>query len=206
MIRFLRTLPVCLVFLRFLLGPLLLVSACATFTWRSLQGGSLWIVALFLLAFLTDVFDGILARRLGVVTVKLREYDGWVDVWFYCWVVLTAWIYYLPALHPFLLPVLLVIATQLLAFLIDWLKYRRLSSYHAYSSKAWGVTLFLAFVALFGFGRTGVFFWLAVGVGIISHLEEIAMTLVLPQWVHDVPGIVQAVRLRRALGTPASGE
>ncbi len=196
--RYLRSFPAFLVLLRFLLGPFLLFSAFFPLEGNGASRGNVWLLAVFILAFLSDVFDGIIARRLQVATEKLREYDGLVDVWFYCWVVITAWIRYSQEIRPFLLPLLLVVSTQCLAWLIDWLKFRRLSSYHAYSSKMWGITLFLAFVALFGSGYTGVFFWLAVGVGIISHAEEIAMTLVLPRWIHDVPGIVQAVQLRRS--------
>jgi phosphatidylglycerophosphate synthase len=195
--RYMRSLPAFLVLLRFLLGPFFLFSAFIPIEGSGTSRGNILLLTVFILAFLSDVFDGIIARRLHVATEKLREYDGLVDVWFYCWVVITAWIRYAPVIRPFLLPLLLVVSTQCLAWFIDWLKFRRLSSYHAYSSKTWGITLFLAFAALFGSGYTGVLFWMAVVVGIISHVEEIAMTLVLPHWIHDVPGIVQAVRLRQ---------
>jgi hypothetical protein len=34
-------------------------------------------------------------------------------------------------------------------------------------------------------------------VGVLGHLEGIAMTLVLPHWTHDVSGLPEALRLRR---------
>lgn len=71
------------------------------------------------------------------------------------------------------------------------------ASYHTYSAKAWGVTLFLATSALFGFNYGGLTLWLAIAVGIVHTVEEIAMTLVLETWTHDVLSIVHAVRLRR---------
>jgi CDP-diacylglycerol--glycerol-3-phosphate 3-phosphatidyltransferase len=37
---------------------------------------------------------------------------------------------------------------------------------------------------------------LAIAMGIIHTLEEIAMTLILPEWTHDVLSIVHALRLR----------
>jgi CDP-diacylglycerol--glycerol-3-phosphate 3-phosphatidyltransferase len=71
-----------------------------------------------------------------------------------------------------------------------------------YSAKAWGVTLFVATSALFGFGYGGLTLNLAIALGIIHTLEEIAMTLILPKWTHDVLSIVHALRLvlRKNLG------
>jgi CDP-diacylglycerol--glycerol-3-phosphate 3-phosphatidyltransferase len=49
---------------------------------------------------------------------------------------------------------------------------------------------------LFGFGYGGLTLSLAIALGIIHTLEEIAMTLILPEWTHDVLSIVHALRLR----------
>src|SRR5229473_1899496 len=127
-----RTIPAGLIVLRFLLGPVLLLSA--------LGGNTLWFMIGFIVAFLSDIFDGIIARRLGVSTKKLREYDGWVDTWFYGWIVLSLWLVHRAVVIAFLVPLLVVVSTQLLAWVIDLVKFRRVTNYHAYSSKAWGVT------------------------------------------------------------------
>lgn len=193
--RILRFIPMTLIVIRFLLGPtlLLVIQNCT-----EKSGCPLFLVC-FVSAFLSDVFDGIIARRLHVDTKQLREYDGRVDVWFYGWVFLCTWLLYAPIVIAFRVPLLIVVATQCISWAIDLIKYRRFANYHAYSSKAWGVTLFVAFVALFGFHTTGVFLWLAIIVGIISHIEEMLMSLVLPYWIHDVPGIFHALRLRQTM-------
>ena len=193
--KVLRSVPMMLIILRFLLGPTLLwvvqhcneKSVCPVF------------IVCFVAAFLSDVFDGIIARRLHVDTKQLREYDGWVDVWFYGWVFLCTWLLYAPIVIAFRFPLLVVVSTQCISWVIDLVKYRRFANYHAYSSKAWGVTLFVAFVALFGFHITGVFLWLAIIVGIVSHVEEMLMSLTLPYWIHDVPSIFHAMRLRQTI-------
>lgn len=199
--RIVRAIPLTLIAIRFLLGPLLL--------WVVITGirknGSPFFLAGFSIAFLSDVFDGIIARRLHIDTKILREYDGWVDIWFYSWICICAWVWYAPIILAFRLPLLIVVSTQCLAWVLDLVKYRRVTNYHAYSSKAWGVTLFIAFIALFGFHLAGLFFWLAIVIGCISHLEEMLMTLALPYWRHDVPTIVHALRLRQAILTQESG-
>ena len=82
---------------------------------------------------------------------------------------------------------------------VDLLRYGRLSSYHPWSAKAWGVTLAIAIVALFGWNDTGWAMWLMIGVGVLSNLECIAMTLLLPRWTHDVPSIFHALERRAAI-------
>jgi phosphatidylglycerophosphate synthase len=59
--RRLQRVPALLVALRFTLGPLLSLDAADGAT-------SVWFLVGLAVAFLSDVFDGVLARRLGVVS------------------------------------------------------------------------------------------------------------------------------------------
>ena len=78
-------------------------------------------------------------------------------------------------------------------WVVNLAKYGQPASYHTYSAKAWGVSLFVATIALFGFGYGGFTLNLAIAVGIIHTVEEIAMMLILPKWTHDVLSIVHAL-------------
>jgi CDP-diacylglycerol--glycerol-3-phosphate 3-phosphatidyltransferase len=71
-----------------------------------------------------------------------------------------------------------------------------LSTYHAYTAKLWGIMLFVATVALFGFDTGGSFFWVAAIASLICTAEEIAITLTLDTWTCDVLSIVHARRLQ----------
>ena len=57
-----------LVGLRFMIAPLLLLDALNGSTGIGFLGG-------YIIAVLSDIFDGIIARRLGVSTVALRQAD-----------------------------------------------------------------------------------------------------------------------------------
>jgi CDP-diacylglycerol--glycerol-3-phosphate 3-phosphatidyltransferase len=183
--------PALLIALRFALGPLLFLDAADGTTTR-------WFLVGLAAAFLSDIFDGVLARRMGRVSVQLREADGLTDVWFYAWLAASAWWSHRAVIIDAALPILLMLGAQLLAWLIDWIRYRRFSNYHAYSAKLWGITLFVATVALFGSDTGGIFFWVAAVAGLICTAEEIAITLTLDVWTCDVPSIVHA--RRRAAG------
>ena len=173
-----------------MLGPLLFVDAADGAT-------TPWFLIGFTVAFVSDIFDGVLARRLGVVSARLREADGWTDVWFYLWVAASTWQSQRATVVTLVLPIALTIGAQVAAWIVDWLKYRRVSNYHTYLGKAWGITLFVAIVALFGFGNGTRYLWVAAMVGIVCALEEIAITLTLDKWTHDVPSIFHAWRRMR---------
>lgn len=151
------------------------------------------------LGFLSDLFDGIIARRTHTVTAQLREADGRTDVWFFAWIAASAWRTHPEIVIAYRIPLLAVAGTQVLSWVIDWGKYRRFSNYHAYTAKAWGVTILATTVAWFGLGKVGILLWCAVLFGMACTLEEIAITLTLPRWTYDVPSIFHAVRLRKSL-------
>lgn len=187
-----KSLPAALVAIRFLISPFLV--------WDVLDGdASIWFIVGFVAAFLSDIFDGIIARRLEVSTAKLRQADSWADVCLYIGIAISAWLIHRDVLIAFRLPLLIAVFAQLMWWIVNLAKYGKPASYHTYSAKTWGITLFIATVALFGFNYAGITLYLAIIVGIIHTIEEIAMTLVLPQWTHDVLSIIYALRLRRQL-------
>ncbi len=182
-------LPTALVILRFFIGPLLLLNAI---------NGKIdaWFIVGFVTAFLSDIFDGVIARRLGVSTASLRRADSWADVCLYLCVGISACLVHSDVVIAFSHPLSAVVGIQLIWWVVNLAKYGQPASYHTYSAKAWGITLFVATIALFGFDYGGLTLSLAIAMGIIHTLEEIAMTLILPEWTHDVLSIVHALRLR----------
>ncbi|HZP81963.1 MAG TPA: CDP-alcohol phosphatidyltransferase family protein [Chthonomonadaceae bacterium] len=187
-----RRLPALLIALRALLGPTVWLFACD-------RAARPYIVAALTIALLSDVFDGVLARRLGLATERLRVADSRADAFYYLCVALAVCRAAPELLRPYAGPLLAVLSLQLLSYTIDLLKYRRIVSYHAYSAKIWGVSLFFAAVALLGFHSAGVFLWLAILCGFLSNIEGLAMKCVLPTWTHDVSGLAAALRLRRRM-------
>lgn len=193
----LQNLPKFLVAFRLISGPLLLLDV-----WDG--NTSFWFITIFILAFLSDIFDGVVARRLGVSNAALRQADSWADVCFYICVFASAWIVYPEIIKAFSIPLLTVIFAQGLWWIVNLVKYGKPASYHTYSAKLWGITLFIATVALFGFNYAGVALWLTILVGLVHTIEEILMTLLLPVWQHDVLSIVHAWKLREQLMTNVS--
>ena len=183
--------PSLLVGMRFAIAPLLVLDALDHKT-------SSWFIIGYVIAVLSDIFDGIIARRLKVSTVQLRQADSWADICLYLSVAISAWLVYPQVIINFRLPLLSVIAIQLILFAISLIKFQKFPSFHTYTAKAWGLTLLVATVGLFGFSYANTL-WLPIIFCWINSLEEIAMTLILPIWQCDVLSIFHAVDLRKAL-------
>jgi CDP-diacylglycerol--glycerol-3-phosphate 3-phosphatidyltransferase len=147
-------------------------------------------------AFLSDVYDGVIARRYGVATPGLRRFDSIADTLFYLTVIGVAWWLYPEAMHRMIVGIALVVALEVLRYLFDLTKFGRETSYHMWSAKAWGISLFAAFVAILGFSNPKLL-PIAVILGIITDLEGFLASVLLLEWAHDVPSVWHAWKLRQ---------
>ena len=190
MIRLVQ-IPSILVGLRFAIAPLLLLDALDH------QTGTAFVMG-YVIAVLSDIFDGVIARRLGVSTAQLRVADSWADICLYVCVALSTWLVFPQTILDFKLPLLVAIAAQLTLFVISLIKFQKLPSFHTYTAKLWGLTLLVATVGLFGFSYDKTM-WLAIALCLINSLEEIVMTLVLPEWRCDVLSLFEAINIRQTL-------
>jgi CDP-diacylglycerol--glycerol-3-phosphate 3-phosphatidyltransferase len=191
-LRILYLVPHFLVGLRALLGPILL--------WSALDGKTGWgFLGLVALGFLSDVFDGVVARRLGTSTAGLRQADSWADIVFYICIAVSGWIAYPALLSAYSTPIIVFALVFVVWWIVNLARYGRPCSYHTYLSKIWGFCLLALIIALFGFEYVGIPIWLAIIVGIASYVEDILITCVLPNWTHDVPSLFHALRLRQAV-------
>jgi phosphatidylglycerophosphate synthase len=189
MMKKLAYIPSILVAIRLTIAPLLLLDA-----WDR-QIGS-WFLFGYVVAVLSDIFDGIIARRLRVSTVRLRQADSWADIWLYLCIAASAWLIYPHIIIDLKVPLLLAAIAQISLYITSWIKFRKFPSFHTYTAKIWGLTLLIATVRLFGFDDAN-FIWLAIGMCVINSIEEIAMTLILPEWQCDVLSIFAAIDLRK---------
>lgn len=191
-------LPITLVGMRFALAPLLVLDALDHRT-------SFWFIIGYVIAVLSDVFDGIIARRLKVSTALLRQADSWADICLYLCVAISIWLVYPQVIINFRVPLLSAITIQLILFTISLIKFQKFPSFHTYTAKAWGLALLTATVGLFGFGYANIL-WFAIALCWLNSLEEIAMTLLLPTWQCDILSIFHAVELRKTLMRSPTGQ
>jgi phosphatidylserine synthase len=151
-----------------------------------------------LIAFISDVYDGVSARRLGVATPELRHLDSRVDLVFYATAAWVVWRLHPEVVRTYAVPGLVVIGLDLMRYAFDFKKFGRDAAYHAWSSKVWGLVLAAALVMLLAFGVVKPLVPLAVALGLIAQVEGLLISMVLPRWTHDVPTVIHARRIRNS--------
>lgn len=185
-----RSLPFLLVYIRLMITIALLIDA----TDRNISS---WFIPMLCCAVFLDGIDGALARRLGVVTKRLREADSTLDFAMMVSFVICCWLTHRAEIVTVFPWLVLFIAVNLLSFLPALRKYGSLPPYHTYSARLTGVFLFVSALELFSANRVGIFMSVALGIGFISHLDRVAITLILPHPPSsDVKGFWHALQIR----------
>jgi CDP-diacylglycerol--glycerol-3-phosphate 3-phosphatidyltransferase len=175
--------------LRIAFAPLLLLLA-----WRGAESA---VLGVFALGLATDVLDGILARRLGQVTDFGARLDQWADFALWAALPLCAWWLWRDVVVREAPWLGVALACMLLPTAIAWLKYRAVPGYHTWSVKlganlmAGGAVLLLLFDLPWPFRAAALF-------QIVCALDELGITLLLPDCRHDVPSVLHALRQRDA--------
>lgn len=186
--------PLALILFRFLLAPIIL--ALAYFVG---ERSKMTILVLMYLGLLSDILDGIIARKQHLSSAKLRRMDSQTDMIFWLSIGVATWILY-PTLISNNAPVIwTILGMEAACYLISIVKFKKETCTHAFLSKLWGITLLIAFTSLIGFNHAGVPFFMAITMGLISHIDRILITLILPKWSHDIPSAYHAYLIRRGI-------
>jgi phosphatidylglycerophosphate synthase len=185
--------PWSLVIIRLFLGPIIAVAAVRASTPEP------WLGVLFLAGPVSDIFDGVLARRFGTDSAPLRISDTIVDIIFYLFVLVAIITINAPAIRHRIWLIAAVISLEAARLLLDLVKFHRIASYHTYSAKLFGLLLMLAVGWLLCFRRDTWLVTLALAWGILSELEGLTFSILLPEWVHDVKSLPRALAIRHDL-------
>ena len=187
-----KTIPYLLIVSRFIIAFVILYLG---YYWGDVARK--YILILMYFGLFTDIFDGIIARKTGVSSEKLRRLDSQTDLIFWLSLGFTSYL-----LNPELISsewksILLIFIMEALCYIISIWKFGKETCTHAFLAKMWGLSLLLAFTYLIGFQEAGWAFDLAIILGLISHLDVILIIVFLPQWQYDVPSCYHALKIRK---------
>jgi CDP-diacylglycerol--glycerol-3-phosphate 3-phosphatidyltransferase len=189
--------PEVLIAFRAFAAPAIFVLACFGFSGPVLA-------AVVLAAFTSDVLDGVVARRMGVATPRLRHADTLVDTVFYAAAAVALRIAVPAAFAGLAWPVSLLVAVHVSRGTFELAKFGRLSAYHMWSSKALGIVIVFTMTSVFLTGRPNALVAVALWMAVINELEGFWTSAILPVWIADVPSLVHALR-RARLPQPQPG-
>jgi phosphatidylglycerophosphate synthase len=187
-----KKLPFALIAFRLALAPIILLLA---YYWGHAARPT--ILVLMYLGLISDIFDGIIARNEGVSSEALRRMDSQTDMLF--WLSLGVATYWLfpDIIRANTTAIIIIFVMEGLCYAISLLRFGKETCTHALLSKMWGLSLLAAFTALIGFNHAGIPFYMAIVLGLISHIDRILITLVLPHWTHDIPSAYHAYLIRQ---------
>ena len=172
-------LPLSLTVLRLLLGPLAIAFAEVHFP-------RIAFVPLLAAGILSDYFDGVLARKLGVARPWLRRFDSLTDVIFYVCILISTCLVAGDVVRHSLWPLCLLLGSEAACIGVSLARFHVLPATHCYSAKIYGLVLFLSFLAVLGFGFGARVFTALTVVGLAANAEVMAILLLSPTAPVDV--------------------
>ena len=128
------TIPQSLILLRFFLAPIILLLA---FYWS--RSASLIIVSLMYIGLITDILDGIIARKQNNSTEKLRRLDSQVDMFFWVSIGLSSYLLYPEIISNQLCYVIMVLIMEALCYVISFIKIWKRNLYSCFFIEDLGV-------------------------------------------------------------------
>ena len=186
-VNILRNMPLALVIMRFMIGIIIFVGAKNKYFQR-------FFLLFFIAGFFSDFLDGFIARRVGHVPRIVGVLDGYADITLYISTLYFLLKNYSDSLRKYRHYIFALIGLILISWLFCYLKFGKLTSYHPYSAKLFGISIFLFVAGIYIF-KKGTFFPLLIIFGLLNIGEEIAITYVMPYYRVSICSIREAIKL-----------
>jgi len=151
----------------------------------------------FIASLLTDIADGLLARRLHLTTELGAKLDSWGDFLTYLSLPISGWWLRPEVVREEQCWLAAGIACYIAAIIVGFLKFSRLTNYHTWGAKTAAVLVGAAVLLFFAEGP-GWVFRIVMPIVVLTNLEEITITLTLPQPAANVPSLWHAWKIRRS--------
>lgn len=184
--------PILLIYSRLLFSIIILI-----LSFTQPENFRLIINTLLIIGPISDIFDGIIARKLNVSTVKLRRMDSFIDQIFWLSALAAAYVicgtFFIE--NAFLLIALL--GAEALTYLISYIKFRKEVATHAILSKVWTLTILVTLVQIISTCESKWLFMTCFYIGVITRMEIIAILLIIRKWENDVPSLYHAILIRQ---------
>ena len=184
-------LPNILLYSRLLLAFIILYSAIFL-----PDNAKIIVLILMYVGVLTDIFDGIIARKYNISTEKLRVRDTIIDLLFYLSILFFVLNYNPHFIYDNKFLLIIILFLEFLMYSVSLLRFKKVPSPHAILSKFWGIYIIIE-MTLILLNVPGIHFTIALMIGIIVHLDRLMIYILLKKWEHDIPTCIQAYKLRK---------
>lgn len=178
--RYIYWLPNIITFSRLLSVPVL--------AWMAYHGLNTAFAALLVLALLSDIADGVIARRLGIHSATGAILDSTADSLLMAVIVYGIWAMHRGIFTEYGTWIIPVVVLWVLGHIAALIRFRRLASFHSYLIRAASGSVGLFASVLFIFGFVPALLYLATVICTLAVLEHFLLLLLVPDWQPDVRG------------------
>ena len=184
--------PKLLIYARLIIGFIIILLSCLHINhYKTIA------IALLTIGLLTDIFDGIIARQLGISTQKMRRLDSTIDQIFFISVAIATYIQCREFFIANTAKLIILLGVEALTYIVCFLKFKKEIATHSIGAKVWTLLLFATLIDIIVRCRSIILFNICFWVGIITRLEIIAIILILKKWTNDVPSVYHSIKLRQ---------
>lgn len=158
----------------------IIVSIC-----KPLQSNAL-VVEVLIAAILTDIFDGIIARRLKMSTVHLRQLDSKVDTVFWLSLMYVLIIMQSAFVKAHAIGIFILLASEIIIQVVGYFRFNSSLALHTYAAKAWAILLTITVCEVFIGSHANFWFNITFVWGLIVQLEVVIIIFKLKTFKADV--------------------
>ncbi len=187
-----KKIPLVLIFSRLAIGLTVILLSL-----KNIDNYRFVAILLLSIGLLTDIFDGIIARRLNVSTETLRRLDSTIDQVFFISFAIATYIQCPDFFKNNSLQLITLFGFECLAYIVCFIKFRKEIATHSIGAKIWTLLLFATLVQIIFQCQSIILFTICFWVGLLTRIEIIAIILTLKKWTNDVPTVYHALKLRQ---------
>ncbi|MGV7107128.1 CDP-alcohol phosphatidyltransferase family protein [Flavobacterium sp. U410] len=187
-----KKLPITLIYSRLVIGFTIIILSI-----KHIENYKFIAISLLSIGLLTDIFDGIIARKYDVSSQRLRRLDSTVDQFFFISFVVATYIQ-CPDFFKSNLPKLIALCgIEVLTYLVSFIKFKKEIATHSIGAKLWTLVLFSTLVQIILQCKSILLFNFCFWLGLITRIEIIAIILILKEWTNDIPTFYHSIKLRQ---------
>jgi len=189
-----KNIPFLLIYSRILIGIVIGLIA-----YYEVRHYAIVIVILMSLGLMTDIFDGIIARKLNVASERLRVWDSNVDLFF--WLIVIGSIFYLNIefVKNNIIWIGVIILLEFICYIFSYIKFKKTIATHSILAKVWALSLLVFLIDLTLSSSSEIPFIICIALGILSRLEIILIIIKLKEWTTDVPSVLAVSKINAGI-------
>ena len=152
---------------------------------------------LLLAAFISDIVDGLIARTFSITSMLGSRLDTLADTLLWPAAIFGIWIFHPELMTEHWLVIVLVLGLWAIEMIVAWLRYGKLTSFHAYTIRVsvYGFGIFI--MSLFLWGLHPWLLYVASAFNMLGNVEALIIMALLPEWTSDVRGLYWVLQQRK---------